>query len=81
MANANRARIRHQSVPPGSPHTPVDSAPRLVSRTPDSEPTACAPCVARLHSPAERLHYVRARLREETDPLVTLTHLLQVCRD
>ncbi len=41
----------------------------------------CAPCVARLHSPGERLHYMRERLRDETDPLVALTHLLQLCRD
>ncbi|WP_225933497.1 NUDIX domain-containing protein [Mycolicibacterium pallens] len=45
------------------------------------ESTPCAPCVARLHSPGERLHYMRERLRDETDPLVALTHLLQLCRD
>jgi len=37
--------------------------------------------VARLHSPAERLDYVRRSVRDETDPLVTLTHLLHLCRD
>lgn len=41
----------------------------------------CSPCVARLHSPAERLETLRERVLEETDPLVTLTHLLHLCRD
>lgn len=44
-------------------------------------PAACSPCVARLHSPAERLEALRTRILEETDPLVTVTHLLHLCRD
>lgn len=41
----------------------------------------CSPCVARLQSPAERLETLRERVLEQTDPLVTLTHLLHLCRD
>lgn len=39
--------------------------------------TMCGPAAL----PGERLHYMRERLRDETDPLVALTHLLQLCRD
>ena len=51
--------------------------------TAESDPSAvpCSPCVARLQSPEERLHSLRARVLDESDPLVTLTHLLQLCRD
>lgn len=41
----------------------------------------CSPCVARLQSPAEQLERLRERILEQTDPLVTLTHLLHLCRD
>ena len=41
----------------------------------------CAPCVAQLYSPAERLAALRAAVQHEPDPLVTLTHLLHLCRD
>ncbi|MBV6761472.1 NUDIX domain-containing protein (plasmid) [Rhodococcus pseudokoreensis] len=46
---------------------------------PGGEP--CAPCVAQLHSPAERLAALREAVHHEPDPLVTLTHLLHLCRD
>lgn len=46
---------------------------------PRDEP--CAPCVAQLYSPAERLMALRAAVHTEPDPLVTLTHLLHLCRD
>lgn len=46
---------------------------------PSGEP--CAPCVAQLYSPVERLAALRAAVRHESDPLVTLTHLLHLCRD
>lgn len=41
----------------------------------------CGPCVAQLSSPRERLAALRAALEVETEPLVTLTHLLHLCRD
>jgi 8-oxo-dGTP pyrophosphatase MutT (NUDIX family) len=47
----------------------------------DAVPVPCTPCVAELHSPAERLAALRAAVQLETDPLVTLTHLLHLCRD
>ncbi|PBC35412.1 amidohydrolase [Rhodococcus sp. ACS1] len=46
---------------------------------PGGEP--CTPCVAQLHSPAERLAALREAVHHEPDPLVTLTHLLHLCRD
>lgn len=47
----------------------------------DAQGVRCSPCVARLQSPAERLKSLRVRLAEEADPLVTVTHLLHLCRD
>ncbi len=47
----------------------------------DTNGVPCSPCMAPLHSPAERLEILRNRIAEETDPLVTLTHLLHLCRD
>lgn len=41
----------------------------------------CAPCVARPSPLPERVASVQAAIVEETEPLVTLTHLLQLCRD
>lgn len=41
----------------------------------------CAPCVAELSSADERLARLRAEIAIDTEPLVTLTHLLRLCRD
>lgn len=41
----------------------------------------CAPCVARPSPLPERIKAVQAAIEAETEPLVTLTHLLQLCRD
>ena len=46
-----------------------------------SEGLPCSPCVAPLNSPAERLAALRAAVQSEPDPLVTVTHLLRLCRD
>ncbi|WKX01820.1 hypothetical protein Q3O43_28020 (plasmid) [Rhodococcus aetherivorans] len=46
-----------------------------------AEDVPCSPCVAQLHSPAEELAALRAAIEHEPDPLVTLTHLLHLCRD
>ncbi|WP_234436783.1 NUDIX domain-containing protein [Streptomyces maremycinicus] len=43
--------------------------------------SACAPCVAALATPQDRLEAVRAALAREAEPLVALTHLLHLCRD
>ncbi len=47
----------------------------------DGGSSLCSPCVARLHTLDERLEYLRAKIRDESDPLVTVTHLLHLCRD
>ena len=39
------------------------------------------PCVAQLNSPADRLAALLTVVAAETEPIVTLTHLLQFCRD
>ena len=44
-------------------------------------PSVCGPCVAQLTSPVERLTALCARIATETEPVVTVTHLLQLCRD
>lgn len=41
----------------------------------------CAPCVARPSPLPERIKAVQAAIEAESEPLVTLTHLLQLCRD
>ncbi|MFF7643965.1 NUDIX domain-containing protein [Streptomyces canus] len=41
----------------------------------------CAPCVAALATPQDRLEAVRSALAGEAEPLVALTHLLHLCRD
>lgn len=43
--------------------------------------TQCAPCIAQVSSPEDRLSLLRATLARETEPLVALTHLLRLCRD
>lgn len=58
-----------------------DSVPPATPVEPSFEDVPCAPCVARLHSPAERLLDLQKAIGRETDPLVTVTHLLHLCRD
>lgn len=41
----------------------------------------CSPCFAQLSSPRERLLALQAVIREESEPLITVTHLLRLCRD
>jgi 8-oxo-dGTP pyrophosphatase MutT (NUDIX family)/predicted amidohydrolase len=41
----------------------------------------CAPCVEQLSSEQERRERLSAAIAVETEPLVTLTHLLRLCRD
>ena len=38
------------------------------------------PCVAQLNSPADRLAALLAAIATQTEPVVTLTYLLQLCR-
>ena len=45
------------------------------------EGDACAPCVAQLAVPADRMAAMLAAVAYETEPVVTLTHLLHLCRD
>lgn len=46
-----------------------------------SEELACPPCVAQLSGPADRLEAMLAAIAHEPEPIVTLTHLLHLCRD
>ncbi len=55
----------------------MDSASDIAPR----DPRPCAPCVAQLTTRADRLTALRAAIAIETEPVVTLTHLLQLCRD
>ncbi len=43
--------------------------------------TECAPCLTRPLPLPQRVESVRTAIAAETEPLVTLTHLLQLCRD
>lgn len=42
--------------------------------------TPCAPCVAELGTMPDRLDAMRAAIAQEREPIVTLTHLLKLCR-
>lgn len=42
---------------------------------------SCVPCVAQLVSPLDRVAALQAAVLQESEPLVTLTHLLHLCRD
>ena len=41
----------------------------------------CAPCVAQLAAPADRFAAMLAAIADEPEPIVTLTHLLRLCRE
>ena len=41
----------------------------------------CAPCVAQLSAPADRFAAMLAAIADEPLPIVTLTHLLRLCRE
>ena len=41
----------------------------------------CAPCVAHLEAPSDRVAAMRSAIAEEREPMVALTHLLRHCRD
>lgn len=41
----------------------------------------CSPCRAELSSPHERLLILQAAVLKESEPLITVTHLLRLCRD
>ena len=67
-------------------HAPPQADPELAVAGhsgcgPDCAGISCGPCVAQLSSPGERLAALCAAIRAETEPLVTLTHLLHLCRD
>jgi hypothetical protein len=44
-------------------------------------PSRCLPCVAQLTTPRERLAALREAVAREVEPVVTVTHLLHLCRD
>ena len=46
---------------------------------PDDAP--CRPCVAQLSAPTDRVAAMREAIAYESEPVVTLTHLLHLCRD
>lgn len=61
--------------------SPDDADIAVVSAAPQRDQVACKPCVAQLNSPADRLAALLTVIAAEKEPIVTLTHLLQLCRD
>ena len=60
----------------------IESDPRALQGAPcASEGESCAPCVAQLSLPDDRIAAMLAALGHEPEPVVTLTHLLHLCRD
>lgn len=67
---------------PSKKDGPVASANLELPRTPPgSEGAPCTPCVAQLAAPADRIAALVTAVEQEPEPLVTLTHLLHLCRD
>lgn len=77
-ANTTRPnrRIVHQA---SCGDVDVDVSVAAKVRRHDSVP--CMPCVAPLNSPADRLTALLGVIAAETEPVVTLTQLLRLCRD
>jgi len=68
----------------GSPVLVRDGDPGAVNVVGDATPAAateCAACVARPSPLPQRVASIRAAIAAEREPLVALTHLLQLCRD
>ena len=42
---------------------------------------SCSPCIPQLSSPQDRIAAIRQVVAKEPEPIVTLTHLLHLCRD
>ncbi|MDO5864977.1 MULTISPECIES: NUDIX domain-containing protein [Paenarthrobacter] len=56
-------------------------AANVQGRTTSATMTDCAACVARPSSLPQRVASIQAAIAAEREPLVALTHLLQLCRD
>lgn len=83
MTGLGDSADRGASVARAAPIRPAAEPDRPLSE-PDargdlSEPTP--PCVAGLTTPADRLAALRTLVLNEREPLVTITHLLRLCRD
>jgi 8-oxo-dGTP pyrophosphatase MutT (NUDIX family) len=61
---------------------PVESSPHGErGQTCASAGETCAPCVAQLSVPSDRIAAMLSAIGKEGEPVVTLTHLLHLCRD
>ena len=58
-----------------------DGAPDVTTDPVGPPPSRCEPCVGQLVSQADRTAAIQSVMVSETEPLVTLTHLLRWCRD
>jgi hypothetical protein len=61
--------------------SPMDGHPAACCHTSDRPCPCSGPCIPHLPSPQERFSALRAVIAAEAEPLVTLTHLLRLCRD
>lgn len=59
----------------------ADGAPPVAGQPSPGSMAPCAPCVARLSPLSERVAAIQRAIEAEAEPLVTITHLLQLCRD
>lgn len=59
----------------------MTSGPASVASCGCTPTSAAGACIGELSSPQQRLGRVRDAVGSETEPLVTLTHLLRLCRD
>ena len=67
---------------PSNEDGPVASADlEMPAAPPGPEGAICTPCVAQLTVPTDRMAALLSAVEHEPEPVVTLTHLLHLCRD
>ena len=79
MTNDHTRRIGGPSHPAGNGGNDADVTTHDHSWDPGEAP--CSQCIAQLSSPHDRVAAVREVIAKELEPIVTLTHLLHLCRD
>lgn len=74
----NAGVAAHQS---SNEDRPVDSPQGKPGVPEGCRGATCTPCVAQLAVPADRMAALLSAVEHEPEPIVTLTHLLHLCRD
>lgn len=79
MTNDRSRRVEGPCHPAGHPGNVVAVTTHGQSCAPGA--ASCGPCIAQLSTPRDRIAAMREAIANESEPIVTLTHLLHLCRD